>query len=352
MIRLYFKREYVRKPAGDEHGGEFAPKRGGAAKTPVKASTKALAKAPAKSSSAAARDSVSEKLFNGKKILLDGRFDLRSPQRREIIDNHPDFKGLNEIQVQQKVVSGLFGKPEMTSKDYAKLVGAPDGSHVFVYVTMFRHSADPNHIVYEAEITTEHKTLTSKRVVTSFEWQTDSKKFDTPQRALEQAGFDSKTFPQGKRITTMYNENFTSHAAPGSGIGVRSFSTMAKHAEEYNISAAYTAAAGSKASPDYNGYYTWPRLGYDHVPRPPATVQGIMQDRHAAYVRGRVHSIDVATPKPVTSAKSLSELMKTSQGRSDWQNYGNLVWAYFDMRKSSPQKAFLSAYLKEKGISV
>lgn len=330
MIRLLFKINPNHVKSGP-NGGQFT------------SAPKASAKAPAKVA-ASSRDAVSEKLFNGKKILLDGTFDLRSSQRREIIDNHPDFKGLDEVQVQQKVVSQLFGKPTMTSKDYARLVGAPDGSHVTAYVTMYRHSENRNNIVYEASIETEHKTLSSKRVITSFEWETDPKKFDTPQRGLEQAGFATKTFPKGKRVSILYNENFKSHAGAGAGIGVRSFSTMAKHAEEYNISAAYTLAAGSKASPDYNGYYTWPRLGYEHIPRADRSLQAIMRDRYKLY--------GVSSEKPSTTATSLSELMKTDQGRKDWQNFGGMVWSYFDMRKGSPQKAFLGAYLKEKGIAV
>jgi hypothetical protein len=76
-----------------------------------------------------------------------------------------------------------------------------------------------------------------------------------------------------------------------------------------------------------NGYYTWPRFGFDG-PLPP-----------------RIHSM---LPLGLTSAKSVLDLMDSKQGRQWWQKNGTSVQLVFEMAAQSRSWRVFEQYLVER----
>jgi len=77
-------------------------------------------------------------------------------------------------------------------------------------------------------------------------------------------------------------------------------------------------------SGNYNGYYTWARLGYDAP-------------------------LD-AEQRRATGCESIAELMQTAEGRAWWKTHGDSFDGVFDLSPGSRSRKVLSAYLREKGI--
>ena len=85
---------------------------------------------------------------------------------------------------------------------------------------------------------------------------------------------------------------------------------------------------------DYNGYYTWPRLGYD------ARLDDAPDLRYPL-------------PKQFRGATHVSDLMKTPAGRNWWKQNGTTVEnATFDLAQGSLSRTTLAAYLKEKKYDI
>lgn len=85
-----------------------------------------------------------------------------------------------------------------------------------------------------------------------------------------------------------------------------------------------------------NGYYTWPRFGYDG-PIPPE-----IMDRFGDEI-AEITGMDAGSDLKVSS------LMRSEAGRDFWKNNGSTFKAEFDLSKGSFSRRILSAYLKEKG---
>jgi hypothetical protein len=129
-------------------------------------------------------------------------------------------------------------------------------------------------------------------------------------------------------------------------MGARILAHQVKYAEEYNVSAIFTMAAQGSTM---NGYYTWPRLGYESQGGIP--LKRLLQDEinFRSSITPETRS---AVEKLSSTNTKISSLMKTEEGRNLWKQFGSALYMYFDMRKGSPQKAILAAYLAEKGIVV
>jgi hypothetical protein len=78
---------------------------------------------------------------------------------------------------------------------------------------------------------------------------------------------------------------------------------------------------------DYNGYYTWPRFGYD-APINPST-------------RARL-------PAVLKGAREISDVFRTAQGRQWWKDHGTGHDMTFDLRKGSGSRKVLSSYIRER----
>lgn len=317
--------------ASGENGGQFtsAPKK--AAKTGVKAAVQ--------------RDEITAALFNQKNIkatLLE-KGKLFSDDNWKSLGNHPDFKGATEEEVKSKIFTRAFGKPTLSPGDVAKMIGMPDNSTVKLQITV--HDPDLPHIgVRVTGYSIEHGINCSRE----FELKKWNSNGDVGHDYYVNAsGFPKKSFKKGEYVTTVSNDILTiDRDNRSAGMGARILAHQVKYAEEYNISTIFTMAAQGSTM---NGYYTWPRLGYESQGGIP--LKRLLQDEinSRSSIRSEIKS---AVEKLSSTDTKISSLMKTEEGRNLWKQFGSALYMYFDLRKGSPQKAILAAYLAEKGIVV
>jgi hypothetical protein len=132
--------------------------------------------------------------------------------------------------------------------------------------------------------------------------------------------------------SVMHNDYFAlKQSFQGQGIGTRSFALQVAALVEANVAEIKTYAAGSFSDQAYNGYYTWPRLGYDA----PLTADEI-----------------AALPPELQSARSVLDLMESEIGRLWWESYGSARVMFFDLAAGSRSRQVLQAYLNKKGIKL
>jgi hypothetical protein len=191
-------------------------------------------------------------------------------------------------QAQAKAKSwGIEGKE-------ASLVGAPDDAKVSVKETLDG----------ALEVRTEHASYKSIRTI----------------------GKDSDG--------NVYIENrFIEVKDQGKGIGTDVFSRQVEQARESGVAyiQAHAASGPGLGKTTYNGYYTWPRLGYD------------------APVSDLTPKIQSEIGKQFPSAKSVLDIMGSKEGRDWWKANGeDLDNAKFDLRKGSRSIKVLEAYQRER----
>lgn len=130
------------------------------------------------------------------------------------------------------------------------------------------------------------------------------------------------------RLTMENSTFFLSDADKGKGYGTQFFSDQVENARAIGIERIITSAAGNKNS-DQNGYYTWPRLGYDGR-------IGLKLDRQTREQLG------------LTPDSKVSELMATPEGRALWKEKGGTFDAEFDLDPQSLSSRVLEAYKRER----
>lgn len=139
----------------------------------------------------------------------------------------------------------------------------------------------------------------------------------------------------GRGRLFMHNHYFrTSRTAP-EGIGLKSFATQVHHAEKFGIQYIDTDAVGDfKKSQDengWNGYYSWPRMGYnaelneDDWEKFPLTYRGI---------------------------PDLNSLFEQQNGNLVWKHFGTGREMIFDLDPTTPSWRILRKYLQERGFEV
>lgn len=128
----------------------------------------------------------------------------------------------------------------------------------------------------------------------------------------------------------------------GAGVGAQTFADQVRAARAAGIKGIETYAAGVgdtragfKQNPNdsffMNGYYTWPRLGYDGVI--PEHVYG---------------DLPPDLQKQAGPDHSVLALMSTPKGREWWKENGDTFAAHFDLSDGSPSMMALDAYLRER----
>jgi hypothetical protein len=147
-----------------------------------------------------------------------------------------------------------------------------------------------------------------------------------------------RTFSKEDGKVHVHNDLFE-----GAGSGLAMFGRQVENATAHGISHIETYAAGSfvpgpdpnKSYGHYNGYYTWPRFGYDD--KVPYSV--------AAQLTGSLRAdVDAA-------GGNVRGLMQTPEGRDWWLRNGKgLTEARFDLAKGSYSQQTLNAYLRGKGL--
>jgi len=133
---------------------------------------------------------------------------------------------------------------------------------------------------------------------------------------------------EGARPTTIKNESyFIYEGHQGKGEGTRIFAAQVKAAAALGFREIRTHAIRDV---DANGYYSWPRMGYD----------------------GRVPSeITAIAPRQFSGYEKVSDFMKTPEGRDWWKENGDEVYLEFDLTPGSLSRRTLDAYAKSKGVN-
>lgn len=182
------------------------------------------------------------------------------------------------------VSNKIFGRV-VTEEEVAAVAGAVDDAEVEIHVTQSRIYVGIKHPKYEAS------------------------------RIIGAAG--------------VYNSSFEVKGKRGGGIGTQVFASQVKHAAAAGLEAISTEAVGSAGDPDYNGYYTWARLGYD----------------------ARLDTTSVSMGRlraNFPEAEKISDLMKTPEGRAYWKENGGGFSGIFDLREGSQSRRVLDAYVAGK----
>lgn len=130
----------------------------------------------------------------------------------------------------------------------------------------------------------------------------------------------------------------------GKGAGLPMFAREVENATLHGFSEIKTHAAGYGSAydhqygqpSDYNGYYTWPRFGYNQQ----------MESHQVARVPPELR------PQLEAAGGYISGLMSTKEGRDWWQKNGSdLDSMKFDLTPGSYSQRTLTAYLKERGLT-
>jgi SPP1 gp7 family putative phage head morphogenesis protein len=129
----------------------------------------------------------------------------------------------------------------------------------------------------------------------------------------------------------IHNNHFRKSRTAPSSIGLKSFATQAAHAEKYGVSYIDTHAAGdyksSREKAGYNGYYSWPRMGYN----------------------ARLSPNDWAKfPKTFRGIPDLNELFLQVNGKFVWKYHGSGRDMIFDLDRDARSWEILNRYLQEK----
>lgn len=131
------------------------------------------------------------------------------------------------------------------------------------------------------------------------------------------------------------NISFTAREQ-GTGLGTKIFSEQVEAASAEGFEKINTVAAGAgDATGAMNGYYTWPRLGYDGA-----------LDLGAGY---EPNGIDRKKAREVVpGATRVSDMMRTPEGRAWWKANGREVAVSFDLKDGSLSRKVLDAYNEER----
>ena len=177
----------------------------------------------------------------------------------------------------------------MTPKQLIDLAGAQDGSRVSV--TYLGHGM--------IDVKTTHKDYQSGRTI------------------------------KGDTIKNDYL--FIEKEAQGKGLGTKILKEQVDAGAKNGFKSIVTDAEGSPHDKSMNGYYTWPRLGYDAELK---DVSGGMLTKAAQTV--------------VPGAAKVSDLMKSKEGRDWWKENGVSFRAKFDLSEGSQSRKVLDEYVKAK----
>lgn len=138
-------------------------------------------------------------------------------------------------------------------------------------------------------------------------------------------GFKASRFMY-ERDGDLYIENHSLEATgeTGTGKGTAIFAQQVKEAGQMGVKA-IKCTAGKDAR--MNGYYTWPRLGYD-ADIPVSVVSHL--------------------PREFAKATRVSDLMATKHGRDWWKENGVQTEMEFDPKPGSKSRKILDAYIAER----
>lgn len=129
-----------------------------------------------------------------------------------------------------------------------------------------------------------------------------------------------------KSLVLILNDGFCIQARDrrGRGFGFQVFFRQARNAAAFGVDRIETVAGRNR---DENGYYTWPRYGFEG--KLPSDVQ---------------HDL----PGALRHCRTILDLMLCEQGRSWWREHGVKVAVAFHLALRSRSRTVLQRYVREK----
>ncbi len=125
-------------------------------------------------------------------------------------------------------------------------------------------------------------------------------------------------------------------SAQGTGFGTEFFAAQVEGLRAVGVEYMEVDAAGERTDRHWNGYYTWPRLGYDgQIPR------HLIQSLQAAESQGKI-----SVPVTLHYGLRVLELMETPEGRNAWKQYGGRMDMTFELDPTSWNSQYLELYLQ------
>lgn len=206
---------------------------------------------------------------------------------------HWRIHDVKRVREKGEEIAHIFGKNEHGGPDVASAVGAVDEATVRV-----SHYSNKEYVAIEVV---------------------------APQyRAMRHVTVDPKT---GEKV--MHNDSFFMVHETGTGLGLKVFRDQVDNLRDMGFSHIETWAARGTGM---NGYYTWPRFGYDQK----------ISDFRDKRTRERILN---AFP----NAKSVLDITETPEGRAWWKKNGtNMRKAVFDLKEGSRSLKVLEGYLAER----
>lgn len=206
--------------------------------------------------------------------------------------------------------------------------------------------ANPPEILLDENVTQASQTIFG-RVLEDFEWGAlvgavsgatvtvqgygNSVYIEVEHPQYEQA---RSVFGSIQGIITMDNEHFKrldlSDPHRPKGLGTRVIARQVQTARKLGLSEITTVASGYYGGSN-NGYYTWPRLGFEGA---------LTEDMRTAF------AIHTGGEAPQT----ILELLALEGGKEWWLHNGSTIGVAFDLTRGSASDVAMLNYLKEMGI--
>lgn len=208
----------------------------------------------------------------------------------------------------------LFGR-DLSRREIAGLVGAPPGAHVTVSIG------------------------------TNYRGQSNSGSSQIVNIALRGQGYhaDRELYRDAEGHLVMHNAYFrVEESQHNEGIGTRIFSEQVHNLSVLGVHRIEVETAGGGRGPgvarypgEYNGYYTWARLGYNGK----VSVHEIARNHRLS--RDEV-------PASIRGARTIHQIMRTPEGRQWWKDYGQSWEGSFLLARNSANQRVLKDYLAER----
>ena len=227
-------------------------------------------------------------------------------------------------------IKAMFGN-KMDAQELARLSGMPDGSKVSIRLDAAGHSA--------LILGTSYKMISND----GFAPPLPNGYREPINPKYEDINASRKLFTDHRGKLVMYDEQLSVKNAPR-GMGTHMLARQVKAARDNGVDAITCMAAGNPKSAGQegrhmNGYYTWPRLGYDAK----------LSDNHF------LRTGDGGSKRERWEREygpNVSDMMKSPRGRTEWKENGRPFDAEFDPRPDSQSSKVLDAYMAENRYEV
>ncbi len=225
-------------------------------------------------------------------------------------------------QMVDQLATDMFGRT-VTEKELINLVAPPDGATVTIETDGFDLTFRVEHPLYRS-----YKREVFRNMAGELEMHNDY--------------FFLESHYVGQDPVS--GEHIWKTDAP-KGYGATVFSRQVVAARKLGIGKISVFGIRSDATalrPGANGYYTWPRFGYNgKLP----SFRSLVRDNSPA------HRPPSHTESFYTHEADFRSLMSSETGRTFWRKYGNDMDGTFDTARSSQSSSDLRRYLLESGLS-